>query len=162
MPFMEMVFLEDGRIIRPCGADDLVGVSEMVLTEAERSIAKDFDENGWQDFKEYLTSEQLLKRLVTGSKALVVQEVDDEISGYVEISGNQILLLFITKQAQGLKLASRLILRVQETLDLEELYVNSSSKGYEFYREHQFEPLDGWRKEAGVKFRPLKWQRGKE
>ncbi|MFD2206741.1 GNAT family N-acetyltransferase [Kiloniella antarctica] len=154
---MEIVLLEDGRIIRPCGVDDLVGVSEMVLTEAKRSIADDFDDTGWEGFKEYLSDDQLLRRLVTGSKALVVQEGDDQIVGYLEISQNQVLLLFIAKQAQGLNLASRLLLRMQSTLDFEELYVNSSSRGYQFYKEHEFEPLDDWQEEAGVKFRPMKW-----
>ncbi|MEH6632409.1 MAG: GNAT family N-acetyltransferase [Halopseudomonas aestusnigri] len=158
---MEMLFLDDGRIIRPCGIDDLESVSEMVLAEARRSIFDDFDDTGWRDFEEYLSAEQLLKRLVTGSKALIVQEADDSISGYIEILEIQVLLLFITERVQGLKLASRLLDRVRDTLDLRELYVNSSSAGYAFYQKSQFEPLEGWKREAGVKYRPLKWQKEK-
>ncbi len=162
MPFMEMLFLDDGRIIRPCGVDDLESVSEMVLKEAQRSISDDFDDTGWRDFEEYLSADQLLKRLVTGSKGLIVQEVDNSISGYIEVLETQVLLLFITERAQRLKLASRLLDRVRDTLDLRELYVNSSTAGYAFYQEKQFEPMEGWKQEAGVKYRPLKWQKEKE
>ncbi|WP_419902799.1 GNAT family N-acetyltransferase [Kiloniella sp.] len=159
MPFMDVVFLEDGRVLRPCGDDDLVGVSQMVLAEAGRSIAGDFNDMGWSDFEEYLSTGQLLKRLVTGSKALIIQEEDDEISGYLEISGNQVLLLFIAEKAQRLGLASKLLNRMRDTLDLNELYVNSSTAGYEFYRNQQFEPIKDWKQKAGVKYRELKWQK---
>ncbi|OUS12213.1 hypothetical protein A9Q97_06390 [Rhodospirillales bacterium 47_12_T64] len=158
MPFMEMVFLDDGRVLRPCGLDDLEAVSELVLTEAERSIRHDFDEDGWADFVEYLSSDHLLKRLVTGSKALVIQDVDDKLSGYIEMVGGQILLLFIAEHAQRLNLASRLLNRIRDTFELKELYVNSSTAGFDFYLDQQFEPVEDWKLMAGVKFRPMKWQ----
>ena len=159
MPFLEMVFLDDNRVIRPCGLDDLEAVSEMVLTEAQKSISDDFDETGWADFLEYLSTDQLLKRLVTGSKALIVQEGDDRVSGYIEIAGNQVLLLFIADYAQRLNLASSLLKRMCDTLDLKELYVNSSTAGYAFYLDQKFVPLNDWDQKAGVRYRLLKWQK---
>ena len=158
MSFMEIVFLNDGRIIRPCGIDDIEDVSEMVIAEAKRSIASDFDEKGWEDFQEYVSFDQILKRLVTGSKALLVQEEDDRISGYLEINSNQILLLFITGYAQKRHLATQLFRRVVMTLSLNELYVNASSQGYDFYCSHGFIPLDEWSEKEGVKYRPMKWE----
>ena len=55
---MEIVFIDDGRVIRPCGIDDLEEVSSLVLEEARLSIRDDFDDQGWQDFKDYLSFDQ--------------------------------------------------------------------------------------------------------
>ena len=90
---------------------------------------------------------------------MLVQEADDRISGYIEINGNQLLLLFIAKHAQNLNLATKLLNRVQETLKPEELYVHASSAGFQFYDSQGFKPLGDWDQKGGVKFRPLKWQR---
>ena len=162
LPFMEIVFLEDGRLIRPCGVDDLEAVSELVLLEAKRFIAGDFDEAGWKDFLLFLSTEQLLKRLVTGSKALIIQEGDDQLSGYIEITGNQLLLLFVAERFQGLHLATRLLNRLCDTLEINELFVNSSTKGYDFYVKRNFKPVGEWKISSGIKHRPLKWQRNSE
>ncbi|WP_085909857.1 GNAT family N-acetyltransferase [Kiloniella majae] len=158
MSFMEIVLLNDGRIIRPCGIDDIEDVSEMVIAEAKRSIASDFDEKGWNDFEDYVSFDQILKRLVTGSKALLVQEEDDRISGYLEINDKQILLLFIADYAQKRHLATQLFRRVVMTLSPDELYVNASSQGYDFYCSHGFVALDEWCEKEGLKYRPMKWE----
>ncbi|KLN59961.1 hypothetical protein WH96_14710 [Kiloniella spongiae] len=158
MSFMEIVLLDDGRIIRPCGIDDIEDVSEMVITEAKRSIASDFDEKGWEDFLDYMSFDQILKRLVTGSKALLVQEKDDQVSGYLEINGHQILLLFIVDYAQKRHLATQLLRRVIMTLSPSELFVNASSQGYDFYCSHGFVALDDWAEKEGVTYCPMKWK----
>ncbi len=160
MSFMEIVLLDDGRIIRPCGIDDIEDVSEMVISEAKRSIASDFDAQGWTDFQDYVSFDQLLKRLVTGSKALLVQEEDDRISGYLELHGDQILLLFVADYAQKRHLATQLFRRVVMTLSPSELFVNSSSQGYDFYCSHGFVALDEWSEKEGVKYRPMRWENG--
>ncbi|MCZ4282465.1 GNAT family N-acetyltransferase [Kiloniella laminariae] len=157
MPFMEITLLNDGWVIRPCGIDDLEEVSKLVLQEARRSIIEDFDEAGWEDFQDYLSSEQLLYRLSTGSKGLVLQGEDDRLAGYVEVSGNQILLFFVSEKAQGLNLATRLFEKLCEGLALKELYVNASSRGHAFYLKQGFKELGEWQTTAGVRYCPMSW-----
>ncbi|KKJ75561.1 hypothetical protein WH95_17810 [Kiloniella litopenaei] len=161
MSFMEIVLLDNGRAIRPCGIDDIEDVSQMVISEAKRSIASDFNEKGWDDFVDYVSFDQILKRLVTGSKALLVQEEDDRISGYIEINGGQILLLFIAGYAQKHHLATQLFDRVVRTLSPSELYVNASTQGYDFYCSQGFVPLGDWREDEGVKHLAMKWENDK-
>ncbi|WP_020593026.1 GNAT family N-acetyltransferase [Kiloniella laminariae] len=160
MAFMEITLLDDGWVIRPCGIDDLEEVSKLVLQEALRSIAEDFDEAGWKDFQEYLSAEQLLFRLSTGSKGLVLHGEDDKLAGYVEVSGNQILLFFVSEKAQGQKLATRLFEKLCEGLALKELYVNASSQGHDFYLAQGFEAMGDWVTTAGVKHCPMRWTAG--
>jgi GNAT superfamily N-acetyltransferase len=144
------------------GEEDLV--CDLVLEVFDRFVASDFSQQGIDEFRAYVNSEELERRTHEGHTVLLAVE-HDTLLGMIETrEGNHVSLLFVREAHQGRGIGRALIreafpCRQDDQDSPTAVTVHASVNSVGFYREVGFLPEGTERIENGIRYIPMRWER---
>lgn len=129
----------------------------LVLNVYNKFVAPDYSEEGNNTFYNYLTYDAVFKRYKSGNIMLVAKN-KDEISGVLEVRGNDhISLFFVKRKYMHMGIGKMLFayylneLKV-EKCEVEKITVNSSPYAVEIYKKMGFVEISSLQEKDGIKF----------
>ena len=141
--------------------DEVAGASILIKSLFDEFIAENYSAEGVENFYERISGLSILERAQSGSFISVFKK-DNEIAGYIELSGiNHIYLLFVKKDCQNRGIARQLInsviIYIQDTNpDVEDITVNSTFNSLGFYEKTGFKKMADFQYKNGITTFPMR------
>ncbi len=141
--------------------DEVVGASKLIKSVFDEFIAEDYSAEGVLNFYKRISGLSISERAKSGSFICVFKQ-DNEIIGYIELSGiNHIYLLFVKKDCHSRGIARQLInsviIRIQGNNPfVKDITVNSTFNSLSFYEKIGFEKIADFQYKNGITNFPMR------
>ena len=135
-------------------------ICDLVLRVFDQFVAPDYPEQGVQEFRSYITPEQLIERYIGDHDVLVARHAE-KILGVIEIRQYHHISLFFVdadfhNQGIGKVLFQRAIALCKEKLsELSQISVNSSPYAVPVYRKLGFRETEEEQFKNGMRYQPM-------
>ncbi len=133
-------------------------ISLMVDRVFDEFIGINYTYEGQQTFKNFIKSEELLKRYKSGNKILTCR-IRNQIAGMIEVRDkNHISLFFVDSKYHNLGIGKKLLNEVlrNDLSEIDFITVNSSIYSENIYKKLGFKTVDALQEKDGIKFIPMK------
>ena len=140
--------------------DELIAAGNLIKEVFDEFILKDYSNDGIDYFYKRISCQSIFDRIQAGNRIYVFKH-DNNITGYIEISGlNHIYLLFVKKEFQKQGIAAELIDSVivyikSKNPMVEDLTVNSTLNALKFYEKLGFKKIADYQAKNGIVSFPM-------
>jgi ribosomal protein S18 acetylase RimI-like enzyme len=136
-------------------------VSELIRNVFQRYIASEYNDEGIQEFNEYIEPNNLLKRIADEGYILITAKDEETIAGVIGIRDkSHISLLFVSEEYQQRGIARALLQKGIEAAEkaygkISDLTVNSSPYAVEIYIKLGFKVTGKEQEKNGIRYIPM-------
>ena len=135
-------------------------ICDLVLRVFDQFVAPDYSEEGIQEFKSYITHEQLIELCIEGHDILVARHAD-RFLGVIDIRQHHHISLFFVdaefqNQGIGKVLFQKAIVLCKKNMpELNQISVNASPYAVPIYRKLGFQESGVEQIKNGMRFQPM-------
>ena len=132
-------------------------ISSLVLKVFDEFIGFEYSETGRNNFRNFASSESILKRHIDGN-ILLTYKIDKKIVGFIEVRENKHICLFFVDPSFHHKGIGRILMKEiisQLTGKTASISVNSSKYAEPVYKKLGFETIDKIQEKDGIIFIPM-------
>lgn len=150
---------ENSYIIRLAQQDDWQKAMDLAWKTFLQYEADDYTEEGIQNFKDFITDNELFRSFLNGKYILFVACRGGQVIGMVSVrNGNHISLLFVDEEFHRQGVGRALLNYVFEFVKAKSCHsitVFAAPYGVEFYHRIGFEDLGAERHRDGIRYTPM-------
>ena len=122
--------------------------------------APDYSQEGIDEFLRFLEPDEIMEKLENKDLRIWVCEDSDEIVGAIAANEEHINLLFVAANHHRKGIARQLLEVMKDNYQPSTITVNSSPYAVEAYRKLGFNVTDTEQEIQGIRYTPMKWDRG--
>ena len=144
--------------------DEINILSNMINIVFDEFVGRDYSENGNKEFKDYIKTENILKRIDNKTSQFYVARYNNDIIGMLEIKNKEHISLFFVKKEFhrnniGKNLFENYLKSIKnENFSIKSITVNSSFYAEKIYSKMGFIKTDEMQEKNGIKYIPMEYK----
>jgi GNAT superfamily N-acetyltransferase len=156
--------MENDIVIEELKAGEIDLFSNMINNVFDEFVGKDYSKEGNIEFKNYISSQNILARLSGKSSRFYTVNYNNQIIGALEIKNkDHVSLFFVKKEYHGKGIGKKLFENYVKTLKQNDIgikiiSVNSSFYAEKIYSKIGFIKVDEKQEKNGIKYIPMEYK----